>query len=629
MRNRLAHEALDLRFDRLSGAGHAALAFALAALWLLGRRYGGIIHDASLYVVQGLRVLDPDAYARELFFMHGAQDTYTVFPRIEALLIGAFGAGNAALMITLAGQAAFIAAAAALVFRVCAGPARWWSLALLAAVSGYYGGGGVFRIAEPFATARTLAEPLVVAGLACTLASRHAAAIALIALAGLLHPLVAVPGLAAVFIWHAMARPRLFWLIPVFAGSVVAVAAMWPGIALRFDAPWLAVVLWRSPHLFLAQWQLPDWSRFLWGFCVTGIASRYLGAPVRRLVFAVAATALAGVAASGIGVDLLHNAFAAGLQMWRAHWLLHLLGIVLVPVALAGLWRSGALAARAAAACVAASLCFGRAELPAAALLAVLAVILAASERRWPGWMGKVIFKLLLLAVLGTASVGLMFEIQSGLPLVYGAIRSPPWADYLRAATSVGGLLPLAALLWLAAYSRFAYPALGIAVAAFAVSMVAWDARVPYARFVEQANVQANPFRDAIRPGAVVFWPGSYARVWLALGTPTWFSLDQGAGIVFSRATAIEYHRRKLASHALRTAIDYCARVPPANCHIDARSVRALCEQPNGPDYAVLNAAIEGRPAIAWPLPPEIGPGRQSLFLYACRDLAGNEKDRP
>src|SRR3972149_5187487 len=181
MRHRPAQEVLGLRFDAIPLSGRIALGLALAALWLLGRRYGGFTHDASLYAVQGLRVLDHASFAKDLFFVHGAQDAYTAFPRIYALLIGAFGAGSAALAVTVVGLIAFFTAAAALVFRIAAGQARWWSLALLAVTSGYYGGVGVFRLAEPFATARTLSEPLVPAALGCTLASRHRIAIAALA----------------------------------------------------------------------------------------------------------------------------------------------------------------------------------------------------------------------------------------------------------------------------------------------------------------------------------------------------------------------------------------------------------------------------------------------------------------
>ncbi len=627
MKSTPVREALGLRFERLSPVAYAALALALAALWLLGRRYGGITHDASIYIAQGLRRLDPGSFGKDLFFAHGAQDAYTVFPYLYAPLIEAIGAGGAAMVVTSAGQIAFLVAAAVLVFRVAPGPARWWSLALLAAISGYYGGIGVFRIAEPFATARTLAEPLVLAAFACTLGSRHAAAIAMLAAAFMLHPLAAAPAIAAIFLWHAVAWPRMLHSVLILAALALAAIFAWPGIAPRFDQPWLAAVLERSPHLFISQWQLPDWSRLLWGLCVAWIAVRFLEAPVRRLVLAATATGLAGVAASWITVDLLQNAFYAGLQLWRAHWLMHLLAIVLVPVAVAGLWNSGN-ASRAAAACLAASCCFGRDELPAAAMLAILAVVLAASERRRPGWMGEGVFRLTLLAVLCAASTGLLFEIQSRLPAAYGATRSLVWTDYVRAASSVGGLLPLAGLLWLAACSRYAFVGAAVAGLAFAVSLAAWDARAPWPRFIEQASAGVNPFRDALPPGAQVFWSGLHGRTWLVLRRPTWFSGDQGAGIVFNRETAIDYATRKLASAELQSAIDNCAMVEQPSCRIDARPARELCERRDGPDYLVLNARIDGYRAMEWPLPPEIGPGRQSLFLYACREFSRNEKGR-
>jgi hypothetical protein len=627
MTSRSAQEALDLRFDRLSPVAYVALACTLVALWVLGRRYGGFTHDATLYVVQGLRVLDPNVFAKDLFFVHGAQDAYTVFPRLYALLIDLLGVGGAALAVTVAGQIAFFAAAAALAFRISGGLIRWWSLALLAAMSGYYGGVGVFRIAEPFATARTLAEPLVLAALVCTLSSRPLTALVALAAAAAVHPLVAAPGIAAVLLWHAAERPRFFRAAPVLAALAIAAAIAWPGLTLRFDPVWLESVLERTPYLFLSQWPLPDWARVFWGFCAIGLAIRFIETPARRLVLAVAAVGLAGLAASWVAADLLGNVFAAALQMWRAHWLVHAFAILLVPVAVAGLWRSGN-AARAAAVCLAASCCFGRAELPASAVLAALAMVLDFSERRRPGWMGEGVFRVLLLAALSAASVGLLFEVQSRLPSVYGATQAVAWKDYINTAGSVGGLLPLAVLLLLAACSRYVFVAAVAAATVLAAGIAAWDARVPWARFIEQASGRANPFREAVALGAVVFWPGPHGRVWLALGAPTWFSVDQGAGVVFSRETAIEYDRRRLASLDLRSAIESCAMAPSSACHIDPRLVWALCELPGGPDYAVLNARIGGTAAIEWLMPPEIGPGPQTLYLYSCRDLISGAQIR-
>jgi len=623
MTSRSIEEVLGLRFERPSPWVRAALACALAALWLLGRRYAGITHDATLYVAQGLHRLDASSLSGDFFFAHGSQDDYTVFPRLYAPLIDIFGAGPAAMLVTVAGQAAFFAAAAALVFRMGSGHVRWWSLALLAAISGYYGGDGTFRIAEPFATARTLAEPLVIAAVVCTLAARHRLAIVALAAAALLHPLVAAPGIAVIFLWHAAARRGLLWSVSLFAVLAAGLALALPGSALRFDSSWLEAVLERSPHLFMARWEAPDWARVLWGMCSVWLALRFIDEQVRRLAIAAVAAALAGIALSWIAVDLFENVLVAGLQLWRAHWLMHLLAVLLVPISVAGLWKRGN-ADRVAGALIAASCCFGRSDLPTAALLAVLAVAFDASERRWPNWMGEGSLRIALLAAIGAASVGLLFEVQSHLPLEYGAPQPRAWTDYLPAAGSIGGLLPLALLLWLAACSRMALAAAVLAVVTFAGSIAIWDGRTPWSRFIEQASERPNPFRKAIVPHGQVFWPDPNAPVWLTLRTPTWFSVDQGAGIVFGRATAIEYAARKAASENLRGRIQNCAMAGRAGCRIEGWVAAELCGRKGGPDYLVTNGRIDGHSALAdWPLPPEVRSGTSMLFLYSCRALAG------
>jgi hypothetical protein len=623
MKGHTAEGVLGLRFQRLTIWAHAALACALAALWMLGRRYAGFTHDATLYLAQGLRRLDPGSFNQDLFFAYGAQDDYTIFPRLYAPVIDLFGAGTAAMLVTIAGQLAFFAAAALLACRMTSGMARWWSLALLAAVSGYYGGVGTFRMAEPFATARTLAEPLVIVALASTLAARPRTALAALAAATLVHPLVAAPGVAVIFLWHAAARPRLLWTVPLVVGVAAGLAVVWPGLIERFDSVWLTAVLERSPHLFLSQWQAPDWARLLWGLCVVWVGLRFVDMPVRRLALSAAGAALAGIAITWLAVDLFHSVLAAGIQLWRAHWLLHLLAILLVPVAVAGLWRRGS-AARAAGVLLAASCCFGRAELPVAAALAFLAVLVDVTDRLWPGWMGGKLLRLAVIAAIGAASVGLLLEVQSRLPLAYGASQPASWANYLPAIGSLGGLLALGSLLWIAACSRFHIAAAALAAAAFAGSVAVWDARPPWSRFLEQAGGQQNPFRGALEPQAQVFWSDTNGPVWLALGTATWFSVDQGAGIAFSRATAVEYDARKLASESLRGRIQNCAMAYPAQCRIDGQVAVALCRRPAGPDYLVLNGLLDGHSAAAeWPMPAGIGPRRPTLYLYSCRDLAG------
>jgi hypothetical protein len=116
--------------------------------------------------------------------------------------------------------------------------------------------------------------------------------------------------------------------------------------------------------------------------------------------------------------------------------------------------------------------------------------------------------------------------------------------------------------------------------------------------------------------------------VWLALGTATWFSVDQGAGVAFSRATAMAYGARKTASESLRGRIQNCAMAHPVECRIDSQVAIALCRRPAGPDYLVLNGLIDGHGAAArWRMPAAIGARRPTLYLYSCRDLAGENRE--
>jgi hypothetical protein len=528
------------------------------------------------------------------------------------------------MLVTIVGQLAFLAAAAALVARMTAGVERWWSLALLAAISGYYGGIGTFRFAEPFATARTFAEPLVLAALASMLSGRLWWALLVLAFAAIVHPLVAAPGIGVVFLWRTAQRPRLFWLAPALLALVVAIAAAGPGLTGRFDPAWRADVLERSPHLFISQWLAPDWARLIWGLCSIWLALRWVETRVRHMVLAAVVTALVGIAGTWLGVDVLDSVLAAGLQLWRAHWLMQVLAIMLLPVSVAGLWRLGG-ASRAAAAMLAASCCFGRAELSAGALLAAVAVALAWSERRWPGWMAGNLLRLAVTAALAAASVGALLEVQARLPRAYGAVHPASWTDYLSAAGSAGILALLAFLFWLAACSRFPVRAAMLAGAALAGSIVVWDGRSSWSRFIERAGDRENPFRAVLAPGEQVFWPGPNGPVWIALRTATWFSVDQGAGIAFNRATAMEYSARKLASESLRARIQNCAIAYPAACGIDGEVAAALCRwRWTGPHYLVLNGRIEGRnPSATWRTPAVNGPGHPILHLYSCRDLVG------
>lgn len=615
MTSRPAAQALGL--DRpLSRVSVAALVLGLAALWLLGRRYTGLTHDASVYLVQALRRLDPGAFSADLFFRFGSQDAYTLFPWLYAPLVGALGAGTAALIVTMLGQGLLLGAAALFVRRFAPGRESWWALVLLAAMSGYYGGVGVFRIAETFATARVLAEPLVVAALAAQLGGRSLPAAVLAALATLLHPLVAAPGVA-VLLGVAVA-PRdpwraARWLGALFIGAM-AVAAAVP--LPRMDPEWVAVLKERSPHLFVLAWPGVDWARVGWSFLVTAVALCSLVGPARRLVAGVAAVAALGLAASALAVDGLGVAAAAAAQPWRAVWLLQFLAIVLVPVAVAGCWREGP-AGRGAALFLAASCGFSREDLGWACGLAALACGLAVIARHRALWIGPRALRGLALAACCAGAVGLLFDVQARLPQPYGALHSLGGTDPWALAGSLAALLVIAGVLYVAAHVRPAV-ALAASAAALVAALAAWDARRPWPRFLEHAQEDLVDLRRHLPPDAQVYWPGPYSRVWLGLRVPAWFSVDQGAGVVFHRETALAYRERLDATRDLVAAAENCNYAGPS-CRIEARLVDALCARADGPDFLVLGAPTD-RPLLAGrELPPTLGPSRQQALLYRCK----------
>jgi hypothetical protein len=302
--------------------------------------------------------------------------------------------------------------------------------------------------------------------------------------------------------------------------------------------------------------------------------------------------------------------------MWRAHWVLHVLAILLAPAAAFALWQRGR-GARIAAACVMASCCFGRAELPASAALAALALVLETAERRVPGWMSERGLRIALVAVAAAAACGLLFDMQAKLPLEYLRGAALGWRDYIPALASLGVLLPLAAVWWLFAHSRFAPAAAFAAALGLAAGVAVWDGRVSWSRFVEQDPAPVAAFRQALPPGAQVFWPAPSSPAWLVLRRPNWFSVDQGAGIVFNRATAIEYAARGQVALDLRVASTDCI-MAAGRCSIAPRRARAVCSRADAPDYLVLDGRIRGVPAIE----DFLGSERpHTVYLYACRDI--------
>src|SRR5690606_25911611 len=91
--------------DTITGA-----MFGVAMLLFLHRNWG-IDHDAALYLGQGLVLRWPEIFAHDLFFIHGNQGRYTLFPWLLAQTFDSFDPAHLFLWGGLAGLLLFAAAA--------------------------------------------------------------------------------------------------------------------------------------------------------------------------------------------------------------------------------------------------------------------------------------------------------------------------------------------------------------------------------------------------------------------------------------------------------------------------------------------------------------------------------------
>ena len=137
----------------------------LVTLWLL-YGYHGLTGDGQIYAFQAFARLHPQL-ATDLYLQNTSQDQFTLFSPLYAWCIGLLGLENAARLLTLLFTLWFLTAAWSFARAVAGRDAAWLAVAFLLIIAGDYGGSGVFRILEPFLTARLPAEALIITALAC------------------------------------------------------------------------------------------------------------------------------------------------------------------------------------------------------------------------------------------------------------------------------------------------------------------------------------------------------------------------------------------------------------------------------------------------------------------------------
>ncbi len=622
-------------------------ALLVVGVWLYFHSYQGLIHDSRLYTVQALRVLHPEAYAKDLFFFYGSQDSFTAFPWLHAVFIRALGAAQSGVLLTLLGQTLWLTGAAALLRRTAVGPKLLWGLLALAALPPDYGGYRIFAYGEGFVTARLYAEALTFWALSFV-TERWALSVLLALGAVALHPLYGAVALAAVVLMLARRDRRWALLVPLGGAAAfgLAAAGVAPFAALfdSMDPAWRAIVEKRNVVCFPLSWRPEDFAGIALDVIVVELTALSALKKSRDLLGTILIVALGGFALSLIG-DASSNLLLIQLQPSRALWLL----------SAAANFSMGAIAfellRREAGRAVLALLSVGflMQLFPYFAVSLTIAGawfafrLLGDSSKKPPAPVQALAFFVLggvTLAYFGSRIFSL------GKNLLEAAAISKDWViALLRQPSPLDGIVAAAALCLLPSRPtqlRRAMPV--IASCILAVSVIGWNARPRFQRALETGR-GLEQMRAAIPEGASVFWRGAGATadkeaelIWFGLGRTPYLSYTQGAGLIFNRATAVEFARRVHALDRLippeyaglvRDSTRALSHAPPPSLTV----LQAACNEGHGLDFVVLHAQSSGAALATWD--PQNTPVLLDLltekpkeelrsaryYLYSCDDF--------
>jgi hypothetical protein len=520
--------------------------------WLFRRTYAVLDDDAQLYAFQALASLKPWLREYDLFLAYGSQDQFTVFSPLYAWLIQQVGLASAEALLYVLFHAWTLIAAWYLVRRVGTHSISWLSVGAAIMVPGYYGARWVFEYGEPFLTARLPAEALILTSIALSLGSRITMAWITAMIALVVHPIIAAPGIAVLTLISV--PPRIAqWLLAAGAGVVVSIAiaakADWIPNFLLMDADWLSVVQTRSSFMFIEAWQARDWDWALLTLVTLTFSWKATNsAPLRSLVSSAGFVGLTGFMLTALCSVAPLTLLLQG-QPWRWMWLATYIAVLTSPLTIANCWNQGAIS-RWSCVLLYASWVFPMSwALPGiiAAPIAMVATALFWFQRRVPKEYIKYC-ELLGISVCIAAGATALIATSLLLQLSFTTNREHVVIERARDVLALGapGIL-LVAVSWAVTIRRRR----AIPTMVLAASVVAALSRVvpeTHSRWTSSPYVHAYDafadWRATLDHRRSIYWHGNAVGAWILLESPSYLTISQTAGVVFSRATSREVVRR-------------------------------------------------------------------------------------
>lgn len=592
--------------------GLPALAL-LAGVWALTHRYYGISHDGVLYAAQAMLRIEPNVFSADLFFRWGSQDRFSAFSPIFAIVTRFVGLSAASMTIVVAAQAAWWWAAVSILRTLLSGRFALAGAAFALGAPLYYGFDRVFRVAESFATARLPSEALGLLALALWLTGgRRVYVVLLLACAALLHPLMAAGPILVVAVSEiarhgSAARARLFAATVVVTAGAFAFAALAPSALPVMDAQWYSVVALRAPIVTPAEWSAAQWASSLFPPAVLLAVRRHERDD--RFVPLWFAAALAGSGAIALTLLAAQTRWVLLLQVqpWRIGWLVTVVAAFGVARVATIELANGRRALAAPIVAVLASFALSRelvAEAGAFVALASALLLWVSVPRRAPSTRALapaagVFAALVIGAAVAWSAVIAAVRMQSALAPKGSAVAMlatlAEESVWWIAPVSIGGLMLVTARRRAHAAARLA-PCIALAVAGTWL----FDARYPVTREIEDRMTAGLPeWQQVVQRSAAVYWHGPITYPWFVLQRQSYLSVNQAAGVVFSRAVAMEVMRRieftrhaglSLQDMALHRHAEKDRPSPVPNIE----GLRRLCADP-ALGHAVLRDALDGR----------------------------------
>ena len=529
-----------------------ALSLLLAVFWLLTHRYQGLSQDARIYAFQALARLDP-ALEHDLYLQNTSQDRYTLFSPFYAVIIRLLGLQSAARTLSVSFAVAFLAAGWRLARELLGREAAWLSVGALILTVGAYGSRGVFHFSEDYLSARSAAEAMIAIALAVYFGGHRRTGLSVAAGALLIHPLMALPG--ALLLIFLLVGTRMAVVLAVggiaLAGCLAMTSSILPGFRHSvpiMDAAWLDVVTERSQFLFVQLWSPRDWEVNLRPFASLGLSALVLRKPsIASLCGAAALVGGSGLLLALVAGTVGPVALLVQGQAWRWIWISGFIAAILMPATAVRLWQNERIGAIDAL-LITASWTLSAGDAP---LLAPLALVSFLVRGRFTNASSRHVDACALVIGLALLCWDAVAVMMPAFPGFAGGGAHPPVlqrTDILAACRYPLILLLLVTWRWLLGSRSNLPPAcLSIALGAACVFLVPVAFGKTDVAGSTRAIAEFADWRSAIPPSANVYVANGHDAApfaWFTLQRPNYLSLDQSAGVVFSRATALEVRRR-------------------------------------------------------------------------------------